>query len=117
MSALEKQTSAEPIWVEVCASNDLPSLLGARALVEGEQIALFRVKDAIYAIDAFDPFSKAAVLSRGIVGDLKEQIVVASPIYKQHFNLQTGVCLEDSSVCLKTYSVREADGRVFIDIA
>ena len=117
MSALEKQTETVSGWVDICASEDLLPLLGARALVNDQQVALFRVKDAIYALDAIDPFSKAAVLSRGIVGDLQGQVVVASPIYKQHFNLETGTCLEDTSVKLKTYAVREADGRVFIQAA
>ena len=45
-----------------------------------------------------DPFSRANVLSRGIVGDLKGELVVASPVYKQHFSLRTGQCVEDPDV-------------------
>jgi nitrite reductase/ring-hydroxylating ferredoxin subunit len=44
-------------------------------------------------------------LSRGIVGSVGEHLVVASPIYKQHFCLQTGACMEDN-VNLRTWSVR-----------
>lgn len=104
------------IWVDVCGSQELLPELGARALVNGEQVAIYRVRGNLYAIDAIDPFSKAAVLSRGIVGDLKGQLVVASPIYKQHFNLQTGACLEDEAVSVKTYPVREIGGRIQIGI-
>lgn len=100
------------IWVDVCESGDLLPNLGVRALVNDEQVAIYRVHGRLYAISALDPFSNAAVLSRGIVGDLKGQVVVASPIYKQHFNLETGVCLEDESVQLKTYFVREVAGRI-----
>jgi len=100
------------IWVDVCESGDLLPNLGVRALVNDEQVAIYRVQGRLYAISAIDPFSNAAVLSRGIVGDLKGQVVVASPIYKQHFNLETGVCLEDESVQLKTYFVREVAGRI-----
>lgn len=99
-------------WVSVCESADLPPNLGVRVLIDGEQVALYRVQGQLYGISALDPFSNAAVLSRGIVGDLKGQLVVASPIYKQHFNLLTGVCLEDETVRIKTYSVRELDGVV-----
>jgi len=99
-------------WHSICESSDLEPLLGVRALLDGEQIAVFRVKDKLYAIDAMDPFSNAAVLSRGIVGDLKGSIVVASPVYKQHFDLETGVCLEDAEVKLKTYPVREEGGQI-----
>jgi nitrite reductase (NADH) small subunit len=102
------------IWVDVCECRELVPELGVRALVDGEQVAIYRVKGVLYAISAIDPFSKAAVLSRGIVGDLKGQLVVASPIYKQHFNLQTGICLEDDSVSIKTYPVREVEGRIQI---
>lgn len=99
-------------WVSVCDAAELTPLLGVRALLNEEQVAIFKVKDALYALNAIDPFSRAAVLSRGIVGDLKNQLVVASPLYKQHFNLETGICLEDESVKVKTYAVRESEGKI-----
>lgn len=99
-------------WETVCDARDIGEFLGVRALVDDHQIAIFRVKGQFYAIDAIDPFTNAAVLARGIVGDLKGQLVVASPIYKQHFNLETGQCLEDASVQLSTYPVRENNGKI-----
>ena len=60
-------------------------------------MAVFHVGDAaprVFAIDNIDPNAGASVLSRGLVGSLGERIVVASPIYKQHFDLATGECLE-----------------------
>ncbi|ACS93575.1 nitrite reductase small subunit NirD [Teredinibacter turnerae] len=99
-------------WVPVCDAVELQPMLGVRALLENEQVAIFRVQDQLYALNAIDPFSNAAVLSRGIVGSLKDQIVVASPLYKQHFNLATGVCLEDDTVSVKTYAVREEGGKI-----
>ena len=77
-------------------------------------MAVFRLSgsDEIFAIDAFDPFSNAPVLSRGIVGDVEGRLVVASPIYKQHFDLKTGQCLEDDSVAVRTFAVRVVDGQV-----
>lgn len=59
----------------------------------------------IYALDNRDPFSGANVIGRGIVGDLKGELVVASPIYKQHFRLTDGQCLEDATRRLRTWSV------------
>ncbi len=99
-------------WIDVCSVDELTPGIGVRALVGGEQVALFKVADEIYAIGAFDPFSHAAVLSRGIVGDLQNQVVVASPIYKQHFRLADGVCLEDESVSVPAYEVNVVGGRV-----
>lgn len=99
-------------WQAVCDSADLIPNLGVRALIDGEQVAIFKVQGQLYAISAIDPFTKAAVLSRGLVGDLKGQVVVASPIFKQHFNLATGACLENESVSVKTYAVREEAGKI-----
>jgi nitrite reductase (NADH) small subunit len=40
--------------------------------------------------------------------------VVASPIYKQHFDLQTGECLEAPQHSVASYPVRVEDGRVWV---
>ena len=93
-------------WQAVCPVDDLVHGTGVCALVAGRQIAVFQVEGQVYALDNFDPFSKANVLSRGIVGDLKGELVVASPVYKHHFSLQSGACLEDESVKLDVFPVR-----------
>jgi nitrite reductase (NADH) small subunit len=59
-----------------------------------------------------DPFSGASVLSRGIVGDREGRPTVASPIYKQVFELATGICLDDPSVSVPTYPARVSNGVV-----
>lgn len=99
-------------WQAICATKEISPFTGVRALFDGKQVAVFKLNDALYAIDAIDPFTGAAVLSRGIVGDIKGTPVVASPIYKQHFDLTSGVCLEDESVRVKTFPVREFNGQI-----
>ncbi len=102
-------------WLAICPLDELREDLGAVALVGERQVALFRLKgvDGVFAIDNHDPFSGANVLARGIVGDLRGQLVVASPIYKQHFNLETGACLEDRSIALDTFTTRiSSDGQL-----
>lgn len=101
-------------WIDVCALDDIVPDTGVCALVGARQVALVRVGDAVYAVDNFDPFSKAYVLSRGIVGDRGGVPKIASPIYKQTFDLVTGVCLDDPSVSIAVYTVRVRDGRVEI---
>jgi len=103
-------------WVEICALADIVPNTGVAALVGGRQVAIFRVRgrSEVYAIQNFDPFSKAFVLSRGIVGDRGGVLKVASPIYKQSFDLQSGQCLDDASVRIRTYVSRVVDGRVEI---
>ncbi|MEC7118731.1 MAG: nitrite reductase small subunit NirD [Pseudomonadota bacterium] len=95
------------MFQKICSLNDLTPEIGVPALINGEQVAIFRLKDnRVYAIANYDPFSNANVLARGITGNLKGLDVVASPMYKQHFDLVTGQCLEDDSISIKTYSVK-----------
>lgn len=100
-------------FVPVCRIDDLVPGRGACALVDGVQVALFRLpRGSVYAIGNHDPFSGANVLSRGIVGDLKGELVVASPIYKQHFSLVSGRCLEKPEVVVPVFQVRTLRGMV-----
>ncbi|MCU0552528.1 MAG: nitrite reductase small subunit NirD [Leptolyngbya sp. Prado105] len=102
-------------WLTVCTLDDIAPNTGVCALVEGQQVAIFRVgEDELYAIDNFDPFSNAYVLARGIVGDRGGIPKVASPIYKQNFNLRTGECFDDPSVTVKTFAVQRVDHQVQI---
>ena len=94
----------KPHELAVCRLEDIVPNTGVCALVGGEQVAVFRVDERVHAIGNRDPFSNASVLSRGIVGDLKGELVVASPVYKQHFSLVTGRCIEDETVKVPVYS-------------
>jgi nitrite reductase (NADH) large subunit len=99
----------------VCTLADVLDCAGVSALIDGEQVALFRVGEEVFAVENLDPFSGANVISRGLVGDLSGQLVVASPIYKQHFNLRTGRCLEDESVTLRTWPCGVLDERIWVE--
>jgi nitrite reductase (NADH) small subunit len=101
-------------WIDVCALDDIVPDTGVCALVERRQIALVRVGDgaAVYALDNFDPFSRAYVLARGIVGDRAGVPKIASPIYKQSFDLRTGQCLDDPAVRVPVFPTRVRDGRI-----
>jgi nitrite reductase (NADH) large subunit len=101
-------------WRCVCEFDELLPDCGAAALIDGRQIAIFRSGDLVYALDNYDPNSGANVLSRGLVGDLQGEPVVASPIYKQHFSLITGRCLEDIAQSVRAYPARVTDGRVWL---
>jgi nitrite reductase (NADH) small subunit len=105
-------------WTAVCTLRDIVPNTGVCALVGKEQIAVFRVgpgeDDQVFAIANYDPNANAAVLSRGLVGNLGERIVVASPIYKHHFDLQTGECLEAPESSVAAYPARVYDGKVWV---
>jgi nitrite reductase (NADH) small subunit len=104
-------------WTAVCTLEDIVPDTGVCALLGGEQVAVFRVggnEPRVFAIENYDPNSHAAVLSRGIVGSLGERVVVASPIYKHHFDLQTGECLEAPEHSVSSYPVRVDGGKVWV---
>ena len=105
-------------WIDVCALSDLAPDAGVCALVSEQQIAIFRIKTSedIYAVGNYDPIGKANVLSRGLLCNLNGQRSIASPLYKHHYNLETGVCAEDDSVQIPTYPVRVMNGRVEVQI-
>jgi NAD(P)H-dependent nitrite reductase small subunit len=103
-----------PRWSRICALEEILRGCGVAALLDGEQVAVFRVRDAVHAIGNHDPASGANVLARGIVGDVGGEIVVASPLYKEHFSLVTGCCLEDPSLSVPVYRARVSDGHVWV---
>jgi assimilatory nitrate reductase catalytic subunit len=107
--------SHEPVPVRVCNLEDIVPDTGVCALVGGEQVAVFRVGDEVHAVGNRDPFSRANVMSRGIVGDLGGELVVASPVYKQHFSLLNGRCLEDGAVRIPVYAARVEEGTVVVE--
>lgn len=104
-------------WETICALDAIAPNTGVNALVGTEQVAIFRIglTDEVYAVGNFDPFSKAFVMSRGIIGDRQGVLKVASPIYKQNFNLKTGVCLDNPEVSLPVYPVRVVEGQVQVE--
>lgn len=117
MTILKEMNATDELdWIEICHLDDITPNTGVGAIVEDQQIALFRVghEKRVYALSNQDPFSQAFVMSRGILGDLQGERVVASPIYKQHFSLATGRCLEDKNQKLLVFPSKIEDGRVFV---
>jgi nitrite reductase (NADH) small subunit len=113
----ESATDEGAHWQDVCAIDEVLPGTGVATLIEGEQIAIVRTRhDRFYAISNFDPFSKAFVLARGIVGDKAGVPKIASPIYKQSFNLETGQCLDDANVRLAVYATRVVAGRIHVAV-
>lgn len=111
---MQAAESSREAWTRVCAVEDIVRDTGVCCLVANKQVALFRVaaNDQLFALSNYDPFSRANVLSRGIVGDRGGRYKVASPIYKQSFALDTGECLDDAGVSVATYEVRVVEGMV-----
>jgi nitrite reductase (NADH) small subunit len=95
----------------------LPNRGVAALLPDGVQVAVFRTADGqVFALSNIDPFSHAAVLSRGIVGDRGGVPVAVSPVYKNAFDLRTGVCVDDPEVSVEVYPVRVDAGMVLVGV-
>jgi len=108
-------------FFEICSLDDLVENSGVCVLVEDQQVALFWLRHEeshgpgeLFAIGNFDPLGGANVLSRGILGSIGDKLVVASPLYKQHFCLRSGQCLQDASVSVPVYPVMLAQHKVLI---
>lgn len=103
-------------WTQACRLDYLIPGRGVAVLLKGgRQAALFLTADAtLFAVGNIDPFGRAAVMSRGLVGDRGGVPVVASPLLKQAFSLIDGRCLDDDSVSLPVYAVRVVDGVVAV---
>ncbi|ROR92451.1 nitrite reductase small subunit NirD [Nocardioides aurantiacus] len=112
-------TTSTTTWTPVCRLADVEVEGGVAALVEGRAVAVFRTwADEVFALSNYDPFSRASVLSRGIVGSRTsggEAVpYVASPMHKQAFDLRSGRCLDDETVGVPTYDTRVEDGVVLV---
>ena len=117
--AVAPSADGRPEGTRVCRLDELTPDRGAVALVRGVQVAVFRVRasdgsDAVYALGNLDPISGAQVLSRGIVGDAGGVPKVASPVYKQAFDLRTGRSREDEQVSVPVYDVKVVEGVVLV---
>ncbi|MBL8277605.1 MAG: nitrite reductase small subunit NirD [Pelomonas sp.] len=105
-------------YTPICSVDDILPDTGVAARVGEHHIAVFRIgHERFHAIDNVDPRSGASVLSRGLVGNLGERVVVASPLYKNHFDLTTGECLEAPEQSVRAHAVRVQDGRVLVALA
>lgn len=132
MTLVDPQTAqytAPEGWVRVCALEDLEVERGRAALLGGTQIALFLLhsteeggdaaagRGRVHAVSNLDPYSRANVISRGIVGTRDDIPTVASPMYKQVFDLRTGACLDAQGKepqSLHVWPVAVDDGHVLV---
>lgn len=120
MTLIDEQSSPATVagWIRVCPLSALEPERGRAALIDGIQLALFLLADGrVHAVQNLDPYSGAHVMSRGIVGTRQEAPTVASPMYKQVFDLRTGLCLDTQGkepFALKVWPTAVRDGDVLV---
>jgi len=112
-----KHVPEELEWHDVGAIDDVSPGTGLAVVVGSEQVAIVRTQHGLFAaLSNFDPFSKAFVIARGVVGERSGMPKIASPIYRQSFYLETGECLEDSNVHLAVFPIRVRGGRILVAV-
>lgn len=101
-------------WIRVCSLADITPNTGLCALVQGAQVALFRPLgfEQVFALGNYDPVGQANVLSRGLIAEMGDELTVASPLYKHHYRLRDGACIEQADLSVPVYSVRISEGYV-----
>ncbi len=101
-------------WIDICDVDEIPEMSAVCALHQGKPVAIFNLSDRgeLKSICNFDPIGNASVLSRGIVAEIDGRTVVASPLFKQHYCLDTGECLQDETIKVTVYPVRVKNKRV-----
>jgi nitrite reductase (NADH) small subunit len=98
-------------WQPLCGRRDLVANSGVVAWLSGRQVALFWLPEnpadqQLFAIDNRDPKSGVNVIGRGLIGQIGGELVIASPLYKQHFRLHDGSCIEYPEQRLDVWPVR-----------
>ena len=120
-NAVMNKTAHTQAWRPVCGREDLVLNSGVVALVGNTQVALFCVASIsgapqLFALDNRDPVSGVNIIGRGLIGSLAGDLVIASPLYKQHYRLEDGTCLEDASLRLRTWPVRAVGDVIEVDV-
>ena len=102
-------------WTAICTIDRLTPDRGVAALVDGRAVAVFLLSDgSLHAIDNVDPISGASILSRGLIGDVDGTPTVASPMFKQRFDLTCGRCIDAADVAVGVHEVGLHDDVVHV---
>jgi len=100
-------------WQTVCELDDLEPEWGEAVLVDGEQVALYRLwDDSVCAVSNQDPATGSFVMARGIVGSRAGRPTIASPLHKQVYDLHSGMCLTHPGLTVPVVDARVAGGAV-----
>ena len=99
-------------WISAAGETELWDGAGISVLVQGRDIALFRIGDAVYATDSLCTHGHARLCDGFIEGH-----DIECPLHQGRFDLRSGqpTCAPAAEP-IKTYPVRIEGGRVFLSI-
>ncbi len=96
-------------FVLVAKVGDVPDGKGKVVKAKGKQIALFRVKEAFYAINNVCPHQGASLAK----GRLK-RYVVSCPLHDLQFDIRSGFQTDGGGCHVAGYDVHVENGNVYV---
>ncbi|MCG1035190.1 nitrite reductase small subunit NirD [Polaribacter sargassicola] len=104
------------VWFKAASVNDFPKDGGACVKYKDLQIAVFNFKrlNKWFACQNLSPEKGEMVLSRGMIGDHKGIPMVACPLHKKTFSLETGENLNGDIEPIATYPIKIEKENVYI---
>ncbi len=96
---------------KVCELSKLQEGRGRIAFAGTTRVALFRIKDEIFAIQNTCPHAGGSLGVGGVSGE-----VVVCPRHDWRFNFRTGACLDQRMYSVRQYLVEVRDGFVFVSL-
>lgn len=94
---------------EVARLADLPEEGGTLVELEGQRIALFKVGEALYAID-----DECMHLGGSLAKGERDGLVVSCPWHGWEFDLPNGAMRQIPKLRQRCFAVREEGGRVYV---
>ena len=95
----------------VASRAELPERVGWRVEVAGRELALFRLGDAIHALDGICPHRGAALAFGEVRGDL-----VHCPLHAWPFHIPTGACVDEPGCAVERFEVQVDGDDVFVEL-
>ena len=105
------QTASEPRYFKLAEKREIAPNTGKSFEVNGQQIALFNLDGAFYAISDPCPH-RGAPLSEGMLREGK----VFCNWHCFDFNLQTGACIAVPQLQVRTYEVKVEGDAIFVRV-
>ena len=99
-------------WQRVASVADVPADKGLQVKVADVDVALFRIEETLYAIEAICPHAEAS-LADGFI----EEDRVECPLHQAQFHIPSGKCLAPpADRDLATYPVKVDGSDVLVDV-
>lgn len=99
-------------WVDACAETDVADDYPAAVVIDGKEIALYRVGQEVFATDNLCTHGHARLCE-----GYQEGHEIECPLHQGRFDVRTGKALcAPLTTDIKVYPVRLLDGRVTVGV-